>query len=78
MFTAIGVSVIRAGAKYDITVDYFDDRTTPMKLVSTVTHNVNTQAELTTAVNAQLDSLRLADRVQTLNTAIAGKVLGTV
>lgn len=78
MFTAIGVGVSKAGVRYDVKVDYFDDRVVPMSKVATIVHNVVTQPELATAVQAQLLALKNADQLSALNTAITGKTLGTI
>jgi hypothetical protein len=78
MFRAVGVGVKRNGTKYDVRVDYQDDRVTPPKSVGVMTHTVATQAELLTAVNAQLQTLKDNDREATLSAAVAGKVLGTI
>lgn len=78
MFTAIGVGVSKDGQKYNVKVDYFDDRVVPNVLVCAIVHSVTTQAELVSAVQAQLTALKNADQLATLNAAVTGKVLGSI
>lgn len=79
MFTAKGVGVLKAPVGFDVTVDYFDDRVSPLRLVNRSTyHSVTSLSQLTLLVSQQLQQLASADQLQMFDQAVTAQVLGTI